>query len=142
MTIQVHGLKELQKQLKKLGNKDGRQALARACRKAFKPVLDTAKALAPRHRGILADSLKISVLQPKGQDAAVVVGIKIGAPKGIGTKELPPARRWHFVELGTVKMSAHPFLRPALDQNADRVVELLKAEIRNSIDRTMKKRGA
>lgn len=40
----------------------------------------------------------------------------------------------HLLELGTSKMAARPFLRPAFDANKDKVVEILTGQIRKSID--------
>jgi HK97 gp10 family phage protein len=152
VTVQVRGLNVLLEQLNALQLELAAKALAKAGRAAFKPVLDAAKAMAPRDTGALADSLVLKVEKPKGDDGVFRVGIKIGKGKGAKqaklaaaafgegqSKSLPPARRWHFIELGTSKLAAHPFLRPALDQNANRVVELLKVELRKSIDAAVKK---
>lgn len=147
--FKLTGLSDLQAQLEDLGTELGVKALAQAARKAFQPVLDAAKAMAPAYSGALRASLKLKVAKPKGaDDTVVVVGIKIsGGPKDssggalLGKEELPPARRWHFIELGTAKMAAHPFLRPALDANASAVLDLLKVEIANSIEKALKKRA-
>lgn len=143
------GLAALEKQLLELGAQLAAKALAQAARRAFAPVLETAKALVPRDSGALADSLRLSTVYGPG-DAVVRVGISIGggharqariaaAVFGESQAEIPPARRWHFIELGTSKMPAHPYLRPALDGNVDRVLELLKVELRKSIDNAVKK---
>lgn len=152
MTIQVRGMKGLLEQLTRLQADLAAKALAKAGRAAFKPVLDAAKAMAPRDTGALADSLVLKVEKPKGDDGVFRVGIKIGKGKaakqaviaaaafGEGqSKGLPPARRWHFIELGTSKLAAHPFLRPALDQNAALVVELLKAQLQAQIFKAVNK---
>lgn len=44
----------------------------------------------------------------------------------------------HFVEYGTAKMPAQPFLRPAYDQNKERAVEAIK----DRIEKRLKKAGA
>lgn len=44
------------------------------------------------------------------------------------------AQHSHFLELGTSKQSASPFIRPAFDANKDKVVEILTGEIRKQID--------
>lgn len=149
MSIKVHGLDVLEKQLLELGAQMAAKVLAQAARRAFAPVLETAKALVPRDTGALADSLRMSTVTGPG-DAVVRVGISIGggharqariaaAAFGEAQAKVPPARRWHFIELGTSQHSAHPYLRPALDSNAARVLELLKVELRASIDKAIKK---
>ena len=140
ISMQLQGMEALHAQLLELDAQLAVKALAQAARKAFKPVLDQAKSMCPRDSGALADSLKISVTKPKSGDAVVVVGIKIGKT-GLGKPgELPPSRRWHFVELGTAKMQAHPFLRPALDGQASNVLGLLKDELQNSIAKALRKK--
>ncbi len=142
MSFEVQGLSALQEQLVELGAELGRKALAQAARKAFKPVLENAKQLAPRDTGALAESLRLAVVKPKGGDTVIAVGIRVAAVKGASRDAMPPARRWHFIELGTVKLAAHPFLRPALDANASRVLDDLKRELAKSIQRAIKKKGA
>lgn len=153
--LKVRGLIDLQDQLVALGNELGIKALAAAARKAFMPVLAAAKAMVPVDSGALRDSLKVTVKKPKGGEAVVVVGIRIG--RGQGAKQasvaaaafgeaqidkLPPARRWHFIELGTADLAPHPFLRPALDSNAQVVLDALKEELAKGIARAQKKKAA
>lgn len=152
--IKLHGLAELQAQLNGLGFELGVKTLAAAARKAFKPVLEAAKAKVPVDSGELRDSLKLSVVKLKGGETGIAVGIRIG--KGTGarqaavaaaafgegqTRSLPPARRWHFIELGTADLAPHPFLRPALDSSAHAVLGALKEELVKGIQRALKKRA-
>jgi HK97 gp10 family phage protein len=129
-------------QLKELEAELAVKALATAARKAFKPVLDAAKAMVPRHSGALADAIKLRVERPSAGDTVVRVGLMIGSSRlakqaqvaaaAFGeaqSTELPPARRWHFVELGTAHQAAHPYLRPALDHNASAVLDILRVEL-------------
>lgn len=153
-SLQAHGLKELQAQLMGLGAQLAGKTLAIAARKAFKPVLETARALVPVDSGELRDSLKVAVVKPKGgNDLVVSVGILIGKGRGSRqarlaaaafgegqSKRLPAARRWHFIELGTSDFAPHPFLRPALDRNANAVVAALKVELAKEIARAVRKR--
>lgn len=147
--FKLTGLDALQAQLVALGKEAGAKALAQAAREAFKPVLADAKALVPVNTGSLRDALRLSVVKPKGDDGpAVVVGVVVGAGskdaaggKLIGRDELPPARRWHFIELGTAFQAAHPFLRPALRANAAAVLDKLKVEIAKSIQKVLRKRA-
>ena len=154
VTFKLQGLSELQNQLKELRDVQlAAKVLARAARRAFKPVLEAAKALVPRDSGDLAESLTITVKRPKGGDAVVVVGIKVGTGKAnqarvaaaafgeAQSRRVPPALRWHFIELGTSELAAQPFLRPALEANAPAVLEALKAELAQGIARVLKKRA-
>ncbi|MEK7178548.1 MAG: HK97-gp10 family putative phage morphogenesis protein [Patescibacteria group bacterium] len=140
ITFKVEGFKELRRKLDELRTaKLAAKVLAAAMRKAFAPVLESARAMVPVDEGLLRESLSIKLRTSK-RDDTIQVGLRIGggarskqaaaagAAFGAGS-EVPPARRWHFVEFGTANMAAHPFLRPALDSNAARVLELLRAEL-------------
>lgn len=50
-------------------------------------------------------------------------------------------RHWGYVEFGTEKMAAQPFLRPALEQNIPQVTRVFITEWNKSIDRAIKKAG-
>ena len=151
--LKVHGLKELQAQLRALGDELGVKTLAAAARKAFKPVLEAAQAKVPVDSGALRESLRLAVKKSKNGDLGVVVGLRVSKLAGGQARvaaaafnegqidAIPPARRWHFIELGTAELAPHPFLRPALDSNAPAVLEALKTELAKGIARALKKRA-
>jgi HK97 gp10 family phage protein len=154
MTISVKGIEGLMAQLREISAETGGKVLARAARKAFVPVLEAARAMVPVDSGALRDSLMIATNKPGEGDTVVAAGIAIG--KGSGAKQaqvaaaafgegqlkgLPPSRRWHFIELGTSRQAPHPFLRPAIDQNAQRVVDELGKEVDKGIKRAIARKG-
>lgn len=149
MTAKVKGLKELEAQIKSLGTELAGKALTQAGREAFKPVLEAAKAMAPEDSGELRSSLRLGTAKLKG--GGVAVGVVIGggarakqakvAAAAFGERHFPAARRWHFAEFGTSKHSARPFLRPAMDSQAEGTVERLKPALQKAIARAVKKRG-
>lgn len=130
--FQVRGLSELEAQLLEL--EDVTQAvdlLAKAAREAFEPVWEAARALVRRRSGDLHDAIKLSIVTAPGGNIALAVGLRIGRAPGQGIEEGEeiPTRRWHFEEFGTALQAAHPFLRPALERNAETVIELLRARL-------------
>lgn len=143
------GFKELNDKLLELKDVTlAAKVLARAARKAFEPVFVEAHRLAPRDTGALIEAIRLTTVKPKSGDAVVAVGIKIAGPKKfIGPKtkaqatKLSPKSMWHFVEFGTSKMAAKPFLRPALEKHADLVTELLKAELAKGIERAVRRQA-
>jgi HK97 gp10 family phage protein len=157
MTINVRGLEGLQEQLRAVGAEMGRDALTKAARAAFKRVAETAKQLVPADTGALRESIAVRAAKPKS-GAVVAVGLAITANSTRAkqarvaaalmgesqSKALPPSRRWHFVELGTSKRGARPFLRPALDMNAQGVIDDLGGQLRKKIAAAIKakSRGA
>lgn len=141
----AQGLKDLEAELVALGANEGRKVLTRAARKAFAPVLEAARAAAPVDSGLTRDALTIATQKPKDGESVVNVGLRVGRPKGTrlrkdGKKATSPHWRWHFIEGGTSSLPARPFLRPALDTNAESVVGSLRGELRKVIERVLKKR--
>lgn len=154
MTIKVHGIQGLMAQLREIGAETGGKVLASAARKAFVPVLEAARGMVPVDSGSLRDSLMIGTNRPGEGDTVVAAGIMIGKGKGAKQaqvaaaafgegqlKALPPSRRWHFIEFGTSRQAAKPFLRPAIDGNAQAVVDLLAKEVDKGIARAIKRKG-
>lgn len=151
--VEVTGLSDLQAQLENLSANLAAKTLARAALKAFKPVLESAKALVPVDTGLLRDSIRVKVVKPENPNAtAVAVGLRIARGKGARASEVKGLRgsarkaawrksaswRWHFVELGTSSQAARPFLRPALNGNAHQVISLLRTELAAEISRAVK----
>lgn len=82
------------------------------------------------------------------------VGIRGGAKRYVNTRENRRKRRvgqeylgggdksapggdtfyWRFLEFGTEKMGARPFLRPALENNAQAVSDLLTMNVNRDLD--------
>lgn len=150
--INLKGLKAVQKQLESVAQETRAKVLRGAMRDAFKPVLDDAKARAPRDTSALAEGLTLGSAKTKGTDG-LAVGIVVvnnsarqkqatmaAAAFGEGqSKAMPPSRRWHFIELGTSKDGARPFLRPALYRAAGAVVARLQEAVSKRIRKALKK---
>lgn len=153
MKGKVRGLESVMAQLRSVGVELGAQALAGAARASFKRVQDTAKELVPKDSGDLAEAIAIRVVKPKAGANVVSVGLVVLAKTGRGkqatvaaaafgeaqSKRLPPARRWHFIELGTSHSAPKPYMRPALDRNASAVVDDLAGQLRKKLDVAIKK---
>jgi HK97 gp10 family phage protein len=136
----------LEKELVALGANEGRKTLTRAARKAFTPVLESARAGAAVDSGLTRDNIVIATQKPKDGESVVNVGLRVKKSKETrlrkdGRKATSPHWRWHFKEVGTVDQPAQPFMRPALDANAETVVSDLRGELRKAIDRVLKKRA-
>lgn len=170
-TLRITGMKELQARLRAMENEAlSVKVLAAAAAQAFEPVLRDARAKVPKDTGLLHDSLEITVKKnPKDSDAVLRVGLKVATGKGGGRADVRRAAqaaymagkdakgilrskknasrksahwRWHFVELGTAKMRATPFLRPALEKNSKQVLAAFKTALAIEIANAMRKRAA
>lgn len=143
MAEQVQGLRELQEKLKNFGPRLGGSILKRAAQQAMAPVLKEARATAPvgsePHKtykgrlvapGFLSRNIKAkSVLSKDKSTAKAMVGPTREAFYGTA-----------FVERGTSKMAAQPFLVPAFTAKKDEVTERFKVRMRAIIEREAAKR--
>jgi len=108
LTFELKGGKELDATLKELGPKIARNLGTKAVREGAKPIVKEAKRLAPRRTGTLAKSITaVSQKSANAEELLVLIGFR------------PPiSRRAHFVEYGTSRHPAQPFMRPAMDARA------------------------
>lgn len=71
------------------------------------------------------------------------VGVQHGAvmPEGSNPDTGPngPTPHWRLLELGTEKMAARPFMRPALEQNINAATDTFIREYEKALDRAIKR---
>jgi HK97 gp10 family phage protein len=124
----VQGMSELLRKLRELPKALENRIVNEALEAGAQPILDTAKALAPVDTGLLRESLKVVTAPVRKNSHLVRVGTEEGDYKG-------DAFYAAFHELGTTKMPARPYLRPAFDQNVNRAIEIISSEIGTAIER-------
>lgn len=154
MALKLEGLQGLQKQLKAVAAEARPKLMRSAMRAAFKPVLEDAQSRVPVDTGELRAGLIMASAKVKGQ-SALAVGIAVTSNstalkqarmaaaafnEGQSTS-MPPQRRWHFIELGTAKRAAQPFLRPAMHVNQQTVIDSMSTELKKKIRKALKKKG-
>ena len=121
------------------GVKDASNMMRNAVRQSMKPVLDTARAIAPKDTGALAASLQVETRRPSRKDrnskyiyaGDVVIGAVTTASgkqlakrkfKNVSTGEkqvgIESDARAMVMEFGTAKSPAKPYLRPALEKSS------------------------
>lgn len=122
---------------------------------AMQPVLETAKTLAPKDTGQLEDHIYLKVHKPQSRDKAskyydgemymarVTAGVKRedthykfvvnkrGRLQTVVTNKKPVALSQEF---GNSHTPSHPFLRPALELNYDKVISRLDQGLRIFIE--------
>jgi HK97 gp10 family phage protein len=115
VTLKFEGGSELAAALSELSLKLSSRLLREVLAEAGEPIRKTASSLAPRRSPApnIADNIAISRAQTEDQAA-----VKIGPAKGFAYG-LP-------LEIGTRKMQAHPFLRPAFEANRDRSLGIVR----------------
>lgn len=137
--FEVHGLRELGVKMRELGEKVERSIADQALRAAANVLRDDARSKAPvlsvptkyRKPGVVKRAIVSKKGRaPRGQRKFVVGirGLTAGAIRrfkatgGAASQNPNDPFYWYFLERGTSKMAAKPFLRPAFDaKNAEAV---------------------
>ena len=132
--VDLEGVEDLERSLARLTEDVGGVHLRAAVLSGAEIVADVASQLAPRsedgshgHKpGFLADNIKAEQQFTRRQDKAEA---HVGMDKEAWYGQLQ--------ETGTVHQPAQPFLRPALDETKDDVVDQVADELRARILRTV-----
>jgi HK97 gp10 family phage protein len=122
MAIKVENLPALQRDFANITAKMQRGVLRDALRAAARPVVASAKTKVPVRSGKLQRGIQQRVSVRTGSADALI---------GFDRKQF----YGRFIELGTSKMSARPFLRPALDESQSKIEQAFIAAIERGINR-------
>ena len=153
----VEGLRELKQALKRLPKELRVKVLQQSLRPAANLVRNVAKAMAPQgpdttrniklkngetitvnHRGgMLKDAIVVRTEKKKFKrnQAELRIGVLSGKTKKDGVN----AWYWRFVEFGTSKQSAQPFLVPAFESTKYALSGMIKTSLAKGIERTAKR---
>jgi len=165
-TTEITGLKDLDKQLAKLVGATQGKVLRSALRKAAKPVQDAMQTATTSNfsadSGQLSESIKIkTALNKKGAhsiyDAAAYVGVYPNKKaQGSTGSSLPAPVYAYWLETGVKPhilnpqglnnlmhpgFAGKPFVRPALINNASKVIATTKSELAKGIARAVKRQS-
>lgn len=154
-SMKVEGLAELAKGLQQFKKSTQTGVLSRVLKRAAKPVEDAARRNAPVDSGELRDSITTEVIRTNAGKAAFARTMAEGGSRADATRAARDANRayaaagtsatvrvraaaWysHFVEWGTRKASAVPFLGPAIRQNERPAVKSIAADLKSEITKT------
>jgi HK97 gp10 family phage protein len=133
----VKGDRALIRRLRKFPEKLRKKGLRRAARVAMKIVLVDARATArafddPNTPQQIWRLITIKEARIRESGVRMRVGIAGGAKTQRG-KDFP--WYWRLLEFGTERMRAQPFLRPALENNAQAVTERFATELASEIEK-------
>lgn len=151
--VEYEGFAETQELFKQIvndfGYKDASNIMRNAVRQSMQPVLAKAKSMVAKDTGALAESLQAETRKPQRKDknskyilpGDVVIGAvttasgKVLAKKAFTNLKNTKSKikqvgiesdgRAMFLEFGTAKRAAKPFLRPALESSAAQVAGTL-----------------
>jgi len=121
VNIEIFGLKEMQQHLEAIGDKASGELLEKAVLAGAEIVRQEAALRAPRRRGLLAGHI---VVQPKDKG-------RMSASAAVG----PDKKRFYgrFVELGTSKTAAAPFLFPAFESKKNEAQREMAEVVREGL---------
>jgi HK97 gp10 family phage protein len=129
-TFTIRGLDGILDKLRKLPDRVANNAVRRSLRKGANVIRDAARNNAkriddPETRNRIWKNISVSSGGKKRERKAggpmMRVGVRGGARFNRSANDLPGGNTtgyWRFVELGTSKMAAEPFLRPAGSEKA------------------------
>lgn len=136
--VEVQGLAELMKAMQELPKELHKGPLRSAVGAGAKVVQDAAKGLAPRDEGTLQKAIYRT--RSRSESSAVqetaIVGVRFGRRY---RRRGQDAWYWRFIEFGTVKMAARPFLRPAFETTKAEQLKVLQERLKKAIERAAAK---
>lgn len=122
--FRIEGLDELERQFDRLIDTSKKTVMRKALNAGIAPIKKEAKANAPVKTGLLKKSIRSKQMR---QTKYPAVGIFVSGK----------AYYWQFIEEGTSKMAAAPFLRPAADSKHEEGVGKFKERLKVEIDKVM-----
>lgn len=157
LTVKITGLKELGQAMNSLERKVRNRIAVKAMRKGGAIIREQARANAPtlkrqvphRKRGTLRKAISSSTKMDKNGavrttifvrqlKTSKVIEFKGGSGKSGAYNPNDPFY-WRFVEFGTSKMPAQPFLRPAFSSKKEQAAREIITTLRDEINREGRK---
>jgi HK97 gp10 family phage protein len=134
--VKIHGLRELQRAMRELPRRMDRRILNAALMAGARPMVADAKANVLVDTGALRSAIRATPLRKTSHTSTVQIGI--GRARQTKAQRMAGAKRYVpfyglFLEFGTSKMSAKPFLRPAFERNKRSAVEIIRERIATRI---------
>jgi HK97 gp10 family phage protein len=138
--LKLTGFKELADALRELGPRVARNSLRRAVSAGAAEIRNDAKARAPVDTGEMRKDIMIKrERDTKGEMAATYsVFVRSGKKSRLAGKSRDVQKDsyyWKFVEFGTSKMAAKPFLRPAFESRKEEAVKVIGEKLDEGVQK-------
>jgi len=143
--LDFSGLLDISSDLNALSKAENGRVLRNATRSAATIIKDEAVRRAPKRTGKLAKNIVVLTQRTRSGDISSGVHIRGRNPRTgnsdnkLKTKDSRNAFYWRFVELGTSKMAAVPFIRPAYDARQEEAVKVAFDTANRAIDEALTK---
>lgn len=144
-TLDFSGLLDLSDDLDALSRAESRHVMRNATRAAATVFKDEAVKRAPVLTGKLKKNIVVITQRDRNGDISSGVHVRGRDPKTGNSDNRMKAGNaknayyWRFVELGTAKMAAVPFIRPAYDARQEDATNAAFAEANRAIDEALSK---
>lgn len=145
--MSLTGFKEFADALRHLGPRIAKNSLRRAVAAGATIIKNEALALAPKDTGEMAKDILVKrERDTKGEmSAKYSVFVLTGKKSRLKGKRRDVQRDsfyWRFVEFGTSKMAAHPFMRPAFESRKGDAVKAIGDKLDDGIQKAAAELGA
>lgn len=143
--IELKGFKELEAALKSFGPRVAKNGLRSADFAGARVIRDAAKEAVPVDTGLLKSQIYAARRRTPDHIATYTIRVRNkgkvtkirrfrkGRNAGKYTTAAPPPVYGKFLEFGTSRMAAKPWLRPALLQNVTKAIDAIKAGLAKAI---------
>lgn len=129
----ISGMAELARKLEGMAANVQRNTLRKAVSSGAAIIRNEAKALAPVDTGEMRRDIQMKRERtPDSQIATYAVYVRSGKKSRLAGRARNVERDsfyWRFVEFGTSKMAAQPFMRPAFNAKKEEAAEQIKATL-------------
>ena len=142
--VKVEGLSQIHKALSELGRKTANKIGVKAMRLGGKVMREQARQNAPslsrslphRRAGTLKKAIKSSTKVLRNGNIGTVIRVKGLTAKNASSGAYNPKDPfyWRFVEFGTSKMPAKPFMRPAFEQAKEKTAAEIIIALKRGIE--------
>jgi HK97 gp10 family phage protein len=133
--IQIQGLSELLRAMKELPKAIETKCLRIGVAAGAQVIRKAAQDLVVRKTGLIAKAIRIGFNRKESTPGKVVYHIFVSRKvKDKVNKVTRDAFYWRFIEFGTIKMAAKPFMRPAFDTTNKEAISVIKGKLTERIE--------
>jgi HK97 gp10 family phage protein len=140
VSLSVMGLQDLQADLDRLAKATSGKIARKAVLAGARVARDKAREAAPVLTGDLKSGIVAVSVRQRDTPGAVAAGVRVrsGGKKHKRNKDAKgDPFYWKFLELGTSRLQAAPFIRPSWDSNLARIESAVSTAIADGIDQAV-----
>lgn len=133
--VEIKGLSELMRALQELPKAVEQKCLKVAVMTGANVIKRAAADLVVRRTGLVAKAVRIAFNKKESAPGKSVFHVFVSRKVKVKReKRTYDAFYWRFLEFGTVKMAAKPFMRPAFDSTSREAAEVIKGKLAERIE--------